>query len=614
MVSQSTTEVVAKCEESIFVIYTFDDEGNAKGLGTGFFVSSTGEGITNYHVLEGASKAIIKLSNGNLYQIEEVVASDKNFDLAKFRIQGDNTKFKPLQLITARAQKGSKIIVIGNPEGFEGSVSEGIISSYREIEGFGSVVQITAPISQGSSGSPILNTDGNVIGVATFVYKDGQNINFGVSSEKILGLSGNFDLLLKKSEFVLINQEPENEAGLTYKAIEFFKDKTLLHCNITNVQCGYGEKVGIFAALNKADKGFYIRDPKTNNKYYIRKSSIGSNRDNMTFIPLGETINFWLEFEPAPFTLDKFDIIEGSGNSNWSVFGVSLKTYNTNISNYFRSLGLKKLTEKKYEEAISLFKENLKQNPYDDKTLNLLGIAAHLMYNDYDAIKYFDGAIALNSKMDTYYFNKYKIYFDRNEFEKAIECLNLAIIANSSQPDYFWLRAGLYTKIKNYQSAKSDYDIGIAKGELNFGKDSKQLASLLVARGDCNAYLKDFTSACNDYNRAYQIDEHEVIKSRISKMCKSEMKFDSRFGYVCFFSTWGNGGDLKLYVDNVFEGKLTSYFKSGTYPECGQEGGITVIREPGVYKYEVKDEAGNKWKGKIEFKAGICLKQGLSNN
>ena len=82
-------------------------------------------------------------------------------------------------------QEGESIVVIGNPFGLEGSVTNGIVSAVREIPGYGKIIQITAPISPGSSGSPVVNMLGQVIGVATLQAAEGQSLNFAVPSERI---------------------------------------------------------------------------------------------------------------------------------------------------------------------------------------------------------------------------------------------------------------------------------------------------------------------------------------------------------------------------------------------------------------------------------------------
>ena len=87
--------------------------------------------------------------------------------------------FKIMSIISQDQQIGDKVIAIGNPRGLEGSVSEGIISGLRPVDDF-KIYQITAPISPGSSGGPLFDQNGNVIGITTASITDGQNLNFAI--------------------------------------------------------------------------------------------------------------------------------------------------------------------------------------------------------------------------------------------------------------------------------------------------------------------------------------------------------------------------------------------------------------------------------------------------
>src|SRR5207248_4620099 len=89
-----------------------------------------------------------------------------------------------LSLERTSPQEGESIVVIGNPFGLEGSVTNGIVSAVRDIPGFGRIIQITAPISPGSSGSPVVNMQGQVIGVATLQITGGQSVNFAIPSDR----------------------------------------------------------------------------------------------------------------------------------------------------------------------------------------------------------------------------------------------------------------------------------------------------------------------------------------------------------------------------------------------------------------------------------------------
>ena len=85
----SLKDIIEEAERSTFIIYTYDEYGTPKGIGSGFFIDSKGTGITNYHVLDGAVKAILKTSYDEKYEINQVVASDRKWDIVKFTIKND---------------------------------------------------------------------------------------------------------------------------------------------------------------------------------------------------------------------------------------------------------------------------------------------------------------------------------------------------------------------------------------------------------------------------------------------------------------------------------------------------------------------------------------------
>jgi serine protease Do len=180
----SVKDIIKKAEEATFIIYTYDEFGSPAGSGSGFFIDKNGTGITNYHVLDGAVKAIIKTANDTEYEIDSVHVSDKDWDIVKFSIKTNGNTFKPLNFSKKKIEKGDVVYNISSPLGLEKTVSHGIVSSLRDDKQHGEVVQVTAPISSGSSGSPLLDEKGDVFAVATFVRRGGQNLNFGVLINK----------------------------------------------------------------------------------------------------------------------------------------------------------------------------------------------------------------------------------------------------------------------------------------------------------------------------------------------------------------------------------------------------------------------------------------------
>lgn len=180
-------ELVKRIKPSAVAIETFDAKDNPISRGSGFF-TMTDRVITNRHVIEKAARVEVHLLNGKKYTVKGVVAIDGEGDLALLSVEVPQNAAVPLPLVKTVPQEGESVVVIGNPFGLEGSVSNGIVSAVREISGYGKIIQITAPISPGSSGSPVVNMNGQVIGVATLQAAEGQSLNFAVPAERIAQL------------------------------------------------------------------------------------------------------------------------------------------------------------------------------------------------------------------------------------------------------------------------------------------------------------------------------------------------------------------------------------------------------------------------------------------
>lgn len=177
-------ELVKRVKPSAVAIETFDAKGATLARGSGFFIAAD-RVITNRHVIERASRVEIHLLNGRKFNARGVIAVDGEGDLALLAVDIPRDLAVPIPFVRGVPQEGESIVVVGNPYGLEGSVSNGIVSAVREIAGYGKIIQITASISPGSSGSPVVNMAGQVIGVATLQATEGQNLNFAVPAERI---------------------------------------------------------------------------------------------------------------------------------------------------------------------------------------------------------------------------------------------------------------------------------------------------------------------------------------------------------------------------------------------------------------------------------------------
>ena len=171
-----------KARPAVMLLVVSDAAGKEIATGTGFLVSSDGKLITNHHVIENAASASAKAENGGLFPIEGVLVDDPKNDLVVLKLKGKDLPFLPLGK-DEKVEVGTRIAVIGSPLGLEGTLSEGIVSAVRDLMGEMRLLQITANISPGSSGSPVLSAKGDVVGVATALLPGGQALNFAVPIE-----------------------------------------------------------------------------------------------------------------------------------------------------------------------------------------------------------------------------------------------------------------------------------------------------------------------------------------------------------------------------------------------------------------------------------------------
>jgi S1-C subfamily serine protease len=152
-------KLAAMTRPAVALVTVLDKDGKLVKAGTGFFVSADGKLVTNAHVIEGAATADAKLENGATYQIRGVLKPAIDKDLLLLQAEAKDVPFLPISR-ERMPEVGSRVAVIGSPFGLEGSVSEGIISGHRDAKKDDQWVQMTAPVSPGSSGSPVVDENG----------------------------------------------------------------------------------------------------------------------------------------------------------------------------------------------------------------------------------------------------------------------------------------------------------------------------------------------------------------------------------------------------------------------------------------------------------------------
>jgi len=175
---RSGNKIFRSNNEAIVVVASFDEYGRLISQASGFIVSPEGKVVTNYHVVSMAST--IKIKNGStIRSVFGLTHVDSDNDIAILRLE--KGKYKSVKIGNPNTLRvGEKVYAIGSPQGFENTMSEGIISGIRKVGRDMSVIQITAAISRGSSGGPIFNADGEVVGITPFLIAETQNLNFAL--------------------------------------------------------------------------------------------------------------------------------------------------------------------------------------------------------------------------------------------------------------------------------------------------------------------------------------------------------------------------------------------------------------------------------------------------
>jgi len=316
-IDESLPSLIKRIKPSTVIIFAYDEKGEFLKLGSGFFISQNGDVITNYHVIQGASSAEIKTSDRKTYLITHIVAEDKKSDLLCLSVNIPSSSVYPLSLSKTIPEVGERIIVYGSPLGLENTVSDGIVSAIRDIPDYGRIIQITAPISPGSSGSPVLNMQGEVIGIASFQIVEGQNLNFAIPSERITSL------ILTKENKISITEKDFGQKSKAKKDSDY--------------------------AREAADKAFYFIDKKEYEKAlpYLEiaiKTDISSLKA-WAYFQIGfcyEELKFYAKAIEAYKQAIRIDPDDADAHCN--------------LGNAYNNLGL-------YKEAIEAYKQALRINP-----------------------------------------------------------------------------------------------------------------------------------------------------------------------------------------------------------------------------------------------------------
>ena len=245
-----TANEIAALTNSVLTIYAFDSAGNLFSQGSGFVAFDDRTLVTNYHVIEGAYYVNAISEDDIHYNITGAVYLEPDTDIAVLRFE-TQTNLPPLPIAdSALVQVGDEIYAIGSPQGLKNTLSNGIVSAFREIN-MTNEIQFTAAISPGSSGGALLNVYGEVVGIPYSTVLSGQNLNFAIPINE-LGRDMN-----DADEFVVSYPDETQTAPIVVQPLDFremvlTEDEKNLYQNLLN-------ELGNPTEGNADVNGFYLQ-------------------------------------------------------------------------------------------------------------------------------------------------------------------------------------------------------------------------------------------------------------------------------------------------------------------------------------------------------------------
>jgi tetratricopeptide (TPR) repeat protein len=442
-------ELVKRIKPSVVSIVTLNEKGEKLSSGSGFFIAAD-RVVTNRHVIEGAYKAEVHLTSGKVYNVRGALAVDGAGDLALLQVDVPAQMVSPLMIVRASPQEGESIVVIGNPLGLEGSVSNGIVSAVRDIPSFGRIIQITAPISPGSSGSPVVNMRGDVIGVATLQLSEGQSLNFAVPSErvaqlKVSALTTLADLVVSTRKSQRATAEHFYMQGLGFlsrddceKALPYFKRAVDADPDYADAWAQSGfcqETLGRHAEAIKASKQAIHLRPDVAESYFnlgLANAYLGQYKDAV------EAYRQALRLEPDNAdTHYALGLAYGKLNRNddeIQAYKQALRLKPDHAA-AFERLGLAYVRASRYADAVEAFKQLILLKPDNAAAYDNLGTAYLKMKRSEDAVEAFKQAIRLKPDMPRAYYNLAVAYLALNDRDAALTQYNILKSLNSEWAD-----------------------------------------------------------------------------------------------------------------------------------------------------------------------------------
>jgi tetratricopeptide (TPR) repeat protein len=398
-----TSGLVEKIQSSLVIVLAYTDGSISQG--SGFFIDRDGAIITSLHVINSSKKSVIKTEDGRVYPIKKVLSRDISSDLACILPDIPKGSVRPIPLSPADPSVGDPVIVGGCPLGVGIIISKGIISGFATIPGYGRTVLTDASISNGSSGGPIINMNGEAVGVVTFSSTKGQNLNFAIPCGRvervIVGLNrtpGSVDNLTSTEEIYLkgltLIREGEYSSALPYFEETISSNHRLTDAYVYAGYCDnelgkYEAAIGLFDVVLRMDP---TNADAWNDKGYSLLN-IGS---------YNESIN----------CSEEAIVLDPNFSEAWNNKGAAL--YNMS-----RFIG-----------ALECFNRSLQINPHFVKAWNNKGKSLVSLGRYNESLKDFGEAIDADPKFAIAWNNEGFALYKLGRYNESIDCYNMATEIN----------------------------------------------------------------------------------------------------------------------------------------------------------------------------------------
>ena len=482
--AQTVPEIAEKALAATVYLEMQDSNGKTLGFGSGFFVR---ENLiaTNYHVINGAMRGTAKLvGEFTTYILEGVTAVDQINNLAILTVMGSGVK--PLPLGDSDVVRiGENVYVVGNSKGLGGTFSDGIISSRRE-KSMKERLLMTAPISPGSSGGPVLNSKGEIIGVSFMTLVDGQNLNFAIPInilKDLLDRSGtvipftHVDPVRFSEVYYRWGQEKYESRDYENAIADYDMAIQLnpYHANAYNNRGNVKYKLGQYDAAI-ADYDMTIKLKSDHVDAY-------NNRGNVKY-KLGQYDAAIADYDTAiylnPDHVDTYNN-RGKAKHNLGQYDAAIANYNIAIllnSDYadaYNNRGNAKYKLGQYNAAIADYNIVLLLNPDYADAYNNRGRAKYKLGRYSDAITDHDTAIRLKPDFTHAYIRRGFVKEKLGQPNAAIADYDIAI---RLKPDFalaYYNRGSVNALLDRTRKAKQDFRTALALSEKSSNKDIKIL-------------------------------------------------------------------------------------------------------------------------------------------